>query len=297
MSSARPRVPSIALVLACACGPTPGEDAGTEAGSGSTSTTPDTQSTTEPGSTTNPNPTVGSTTASTTTLDPTGTADDTSTGEPPSVCEPQPVDLVAWVSFDGGVLPEQPLANPYVYDCTITDWIEGDALLTLELSCLDGDHTLALGTSVGVWFDKAGDFVVTVFHSDDTFGSEDQLITLRRADGELVLAGASTPWSPDHAALPPDFFAPLVITLLADVCDVEPLPPDGGGFVAPCFAVERQALRFDLQGQVVEVHDHGVDQLPPYILAVQHAEQRHDIMCTDTGGTWYSWVAVPPILD
>ncbi len=295
LTAARAKALSITLVLACACGPALGGDTGTEGGTGSSSSAPDTESTTGPSSTTTTSdPTVGST-ASTSTS--TGTVDDSSTGEPASVCDPQPMDIVASVSFDGGALPEDPLANPYTYDCTIATWTEGDAAVTLELECVDGDHTLVLGTSVGVWFDKAGDFVVTVFHSNDTFGGEDQLVTLRRTDGELVLAGASTPWAPDHAELPPDFFAPLSITRLADVCEVEPLAPDGGNFVAPCFAVERQALRFALQGEALDVYDHGVDQLPPYILAVQHAERRHDITCTDIGDTWFSWVAAPPLPD
>ena len=60
---------------------------------------------------------------------------------------------------------------------------------------------------------------------------------------------------------------------------------------------QRQALRFEREGEAVEVYDHGVAQLSPYIVLVQHAEQRFDIECTDTPGRWYSWVAVPPVLD
>jgi hypothetical protein len=218
-------------------------------------------------------------------------------GKPPWACDPPPMlGTVAWVSFDGGELPAGPVTEPYVYGCTIAGWEPGAALVTLALACEDGEHTLEIGSSAGIWFRDAGDFVLSVVHSDASFGSQDQLVTLRRADGELVLAGASTPWPPDFEGVPADFFAPLEISLLTDVCPLEP-PPDGTMFVDRCFTLERQALRFSLEGRTVEVYDHGVDQLAPYIVAVQDAEQRHDIRCTDTSEQWYSWVAAPTIPD
>lgn len=88
------------------------------------------------------------------------------------------------------------------------------------------------------------------------------------------------------------FFAPLGVELLPDVCDLE--DPPGGNFLEPCFTVQRQALRFTLAGESLDVYDHGVDTLPPYALAVQTAELRHDITCTDTNDTWYSWLVAPP---
>lgn len=225
-----------------------------------------------------------------------GPAPDMGGGGGESVCDPQPlVDVVAWVSVDAGAIPGDVLENPYVYACTLVDWQEGGGGVSLSLSCADGGHTLDLGTSTGIWFDTSGDFVLSVIHSNATFGADDQLVTLRRADGELVLAGASTPWAPDHASVPVDFFAPLDVTLLPDVCRIE--PPWEGDFIEPCFTVQRQALRFSLDGQALDVYDHGVDQLPPYVLSVEHAELRHDVTCTDVSSQWYSWLAAPPIPD
>jgi hypothetical protein len=127
----------------------------------------------------------------------------------------------------------------------------------------------------------------TIFPSLDVLGAP-----RCRAGGELVLAGATTPWPPGHAEIPADFFAPLGVALLPDVCGLED-PPDGS-FIEPCFTVQRQALRFSLAGQSLDVYDHGVDQLSPYALAVETAELRHDVTCTDTNDSWYSWVAAPP---
>lgn len=210
-----------------------------------------------------------------------------------SVCDPQPeLDVVGWVLVDDGNLPAERPLNPYVYACTIAEWLEGGGTVSLSLACEDGGHMLVLGTSTGISFDTTGDFVLSVIHSAATFGGGDQLVTLRRAGGELVLAGASTPWRPDHGQIPADFFAPLGVELLPDVCDLED-PPDGN-FLEPCFTVQRQALRFTLAGQSLDVYDHGVDTLSPYDLAVQTAELRHDVTCTDTAVTWYSWLAAPP---
>jgi hypothetical protein len=213
-----------------------------------------------------------------------------------SVCDPQPIpDVVAWVSVDVGAVPAGPLANPYVYACTITDWQEGSGAVSLSLECADGGHTLDIGTSTGIDFDTSGDFVLSVIYSNSTFGGNDQLVTLRRAGGELVLAGASTPWPPDHEEIPGNFFAPLDVVLLPDVCGIE-LPWDGG-FVGPCFTVQRQALRFTSERVALDVYDHGVDQLPQYAIAVETAELRHDVTCTDTPSQWYSWLATTPIPD
>jgi len=217
-------------------------------------------------------------------------------GRPESACDPQPMPgLRAGVSVDGGALPEGPLTNPYVYTCTIDSWQDEGLYYSFALACADGEHTLDVHASVDIWFDTTGELVLSVIHSDDTWEGGDQLATLRRAGGELVLAGASTPWPPDDEQIPPDFFAPLGVTLLADACPLE--PPPNSDFLTPCYTLERQALRFTLDGASVDVYDRGVDQLAPYILAVEAAEHHHDIMCTDIGERWYSWIAVPPVLD
>jgi len=215
-----------------------------------------------------------------------------------SVCDPQPMpDVVAWVSVDGAEPPIDVGTDPYDYTCTIADAVVSEDLLTLVLACADGEHTLDIGTSVELLFDTGGDFVLSVIYSQDTFRGGDQLVTLRRADGELVLAGATTPWTPGRAgSVPADFFAPLDVSLLPDVCEIE-APWDDGSFIEPCYTLQRQALRFSLAGRSVDVYDHGVDQLSPYVLMVERAELHHDITCTDIGDRWYSWVAGPPIPD
>lgn len=226
----------------------------------------------------------------------TAPAPDVGGGEGESVCDPQPVpDVTAWVSFDLGSLPPEPFENPSSYACTIIGWQEAAGYVGIELSCADGGHSIELGTSTGIWFDTSGDFVVSVIYSDATFGGGDVLVTLRRADGELLVAGATTPWTPDHPSVPAGFFDPLDVTLLADVCPVE--EPWGGDFLGPCFTVERQAIRFARDGRSVDVYDRGVDQLTPYVVSVQTAELRHDVTCTDTSDQWYSWLAAPTVPD
>lgn len=301
----------LASVLAClsiGCGPVvlPGDgDGAGSAGSGdATSSAPTTAIT---ATTTVPTATTGTTTAATTgdeadddVLDDEGIGWDCGAAPPgtkhhciaPATCDVPVRDVVAWISVDDGATPPEPVREPYVYDCTITDWSESGTLLSLALDCADGPHTLDVVASTGIWFDQAGDFTLSVIHSGATFEGGDQIVTLRRADGELVLAGASTPWRPEAAGIPFDFFDPLVVSLVDDICPIE-APPEG----EPCYAVERQALRFLTELDVVEVYDHGAEQLPPWVLLVQHAEERHDVTCSDISNTWYSWVAVPPVLD
>lgn len=207
-----------------------------------------------------------------------------------------PVDgVVAWVLADGGSWPDSdsgpPDTLPYVYTCTIADWAEDVDLLTLRLSCLDGGHTLEIGTSVGLAFETSGDFVLSVLYGEGFPAGGGQMVTLRRASGELVLAGAQGRHAPDAAQVPAGFFDPLAPTVLADRCDVEPAGPD------ECAAVERQALRFSYDGGGVEVYDHGVDQLGPYVLLVEQAVRYHDITCTDAVDQLYAWLAAPPIPD
>lgn len=297
MSSPRPPIRPLALALALGCGPTPGGDAGSEGGTGSSTSGSASQSSGLDSTTAVPDPTTeGTADASTTTATTTAT-DDTSTGEPPSVCDPQPMpDVLAWVVVDArGDVPVPPSTDPLSYTCTITDVQDGGGVATIELLCTDGPHTLDVGTSVGIWFDPAGELVLSVIYSQATFKGGDQLVTLRRSDGELVLAGANTPWSPDDERIPTDFFDPLEITTLSDACPIE--PPADAGFVDPCYTVQRQALRFALEGEHVDVYDQGADQLSSYVLLVQYAQRFHDVQCTDTPGQWYAWVAVPPIPD
>lgn len=210
-------------------------------------------------------------------------------------CEPPVDDVVAGVLADGGSWPDSgsgpPDTLPYVYACTIADWVEDVDLLTLQLSCVDGEHTLEIGTSVGLAFDTSGDFVLSVLYHAEVPFIGGQQVTLRRADGELVLAGGQGWLAPDGSSVPADFFDPLDPIVLTDRCEIEPPGPD------ECGSVERQALRFTHDAGFIEVYDRGVDQLGPYVLLVAQAVRYHDITCTDAAEQLYAWLAAPPIPD
>lgn len=208
----------------------------------------------------------------------------------PQPCDPPMRGVLGWISVDGGAGPDDPMPEPYVYECTIPDWTEESSLYSFALSCADGPHTLEIASSVGIWFDTAGDFLLSVTYSND-FESSNRLVALRRADGELVLAGASTS-SPEEATS--DFFEPLAVSLVEGLCPIDP-PEDV--FLGPCYSVERQALTFILDTAVEQVFDHGVGELSPYVVIVQHAEQRHDLTCSDIPDAAYTWIVVPPIPD
>jgi len=226
----------------------------------------------------------------------TSTADDTGTGDPASVCDPQPVEgIAAEIRLDGGTAPvPAPPATPYVFTaCTISSSSDAGQVFTFELDCADGGHTLEVTTSTGLYFDTAGELELAVIQTFSTLGGEDQLVTLRRADGQLVLAGGRSPVAPDGSAVPADFFAPLDVALVPDVCAVDAGPSDG------CFTEERQALRFMLGGDSVEVYDRGSGALATFALVVAIA-MRYGVdesECSDVPETWYEWVVVPPIPD
>jgi hypothetical protein len=209
----------------------------------------------------------------------------------PPTCDPGMSDVLAWITVDGGARPADPMPEPYVYECTITDWTEDSSLYSFELACADAPHTLEIASSVGIWFDTAGDFLLSVSYSGSFSESSSRLVALRRADGELVLAGASTPSLPEATS---DFFEPLEVSIADGLCPIE---PGVDGFLGSCYDVERQALTFILDRDVEQVFDHGVGQLPPYVVIVQFAEQRHDLTCSDIPDAEYSWIAVPPIPD
>jgi hypothetical protein len=246
----------------------------------------------------------------TTTLDDDGTADDGTEAEDDGfsfdcgvapagtmhhcigqpTCEPPMPDVRAGITVDDGALPADVGPDPYVYTCTIADVLGSGDTYTLTLACADGPHTLEVASGA-LMVGTGDDVVLSVIHGNATFKGGDLFVTLHRADGDLMIAGASTPWPPGDDGLPPDFFDPLVVTVVEGVCPIEP-SSDGG---EPCYGVERQALRFATARDVVEVYDHGTGSIGPHLLRVQHAEQRHDVTCSDVDGTWYSWLAfVPP---
>lgn len=296
----------LALLSLAGCGPAvlPGD--GTGAGTGASD---DASSTTAASATTSPNPPATTGSTATTVVDDTSDVDDgpfspDCGAAPPGEkhhciglpeCEPPMDGVVAGVLVDGGAWPDAgsgpPDTLPYVFTCTIAGSAEDVDLLTLQLACVDGEHTLAIGTSVGLAFDTSGDFVLTVLYDAENPFIGGQMVTLRRADGELVLAGAQGWPPPDGTSVPDGFFDPLAVTVIADRCEIEPPGPD------ECAATERQALAFFYEGDIAEVYDRGVDQLGPYVLLVARAVQYHDVECTDAVEHVYSWLAAPPIPD
>jgi hypothetical protein len=263
----RSTVPSFVVVigvLALACGPE------TEAGSGSSAGS--SAGTTE-----------GGTTGS-------ATADEASSGEPPSVCEPPPEEgLAAYATFDDDDDPplDAPDGNPYTYDCQIAEASEDAGQLTLAFVCDDGEHSLVIDAMPAVLFDTTGDFQLSVMYTKLVYGFRDFLLTLRRADGELVLVVGQSPLPPEDATVPVGFFDPFAVSVLTDVCSVEPFDEED------CGAKQRQALRFEHDDDMVEIHDGRQGELASYVIVVDEAYLLHDISCGDAPERYYSWLISP----
>ncbi|MCA9712329.1 MAG: hypothetical protein KDK70_41215, partial [Myxococcales bacterium] len=235
----------------------------------------------------------------TTSIEPTTgtTGSEGTTGEPESVCDPQPQDVHAGIEVDDGEPPDFRPTSPLVYvDCMAEPLSrQGDAY-TLSLTCADGPHEVRFQSGFVPSGFSSAPLELTVHWTQATFGGGDVLVVLRDA-GQVVLAGSRGPLLAGRGDVPPDLWAPLSVELLPDVCDIEPEVPGDSGFIAPCFQVQRQALRFSLDGTSVDVYDHGMGELGPLWVTVEHAEQRHEIACTDTSSRWYQWVATYPFLE
>lgn len=222
-----------------------------------------------------------------------GTADET--GEPASVCDPPPVEGVdGSISVDEGMagIPVDPHDVLVFQACTIASTDTDAQTTTLTLACDDGVHALEVVSSSAFGFDTAGDFELGVIQTRTVMGFMDQLVTLRRADGELVLAGGWSPWAPNDPRIQAGFFAPFTIAVEADVCSPEPPDPEDD-----CEIEQRQALRFTLAGESLDVYDGNATLLSPWALVVGRAVQYLEIECADVPETFYRWVVVPAISD
>jgi hypothetical protein len=115
-------------------------------------------------------------------------------------------------------------------------------------------------------------------------------------DGELVVAGMSADSLPadDGAAQHPsaDFWAPLTVTALDDVCDVELDPLEHcDAVICPdtCSRDRRLALQLTMGTEDVTVLDRNHGALGSLQVDVGETVERVEVYCTDTPGAWYSF--------
>jgi len=269
------------------------EDAGSTSG-GSTSTGDDVDPTLASGS-------VSSATSSSSGSDTTGEVEteassSSTTGDAPlSVCDPQP---------DGPRLPlliEALAGDPtghieLVDDCQVDAVDTQDGLLEVSFACAMGPFRVSLTTPT-VPDLQVQDAVELSLFVDSPWWSNAYVKVMR--DGELALAamagealpGGSTSYPPE------DFFAPLGLELLTDVCDAEPAPDDGTGFLGgdPCTQDRRLAITFALEGDSTTVFDRNAGSIGDLSVHVGETVHYEEVTCTDTPGGWREFIAVRPL--
>jgi hypothetical protein len=221
------------------------------------------------------------------------TSDDTTTGElPTSVCDPQPEDIETAVIFDSKIGWEHEQTD-LVTDCIVT-WVGpiGTAL-HIGLACDDGGHSLDV-SDVGPTAISPGDHVELAVYIDVPWWAN-VYVTIRR-DGEVMLAAMDADSLPGEGVngSDPDFFAPLQLALLDDVCEVEPIVEEPCDFVCadPCTVDRRQAIAF-LDGSGAEVvYDRNAGQLGETTIEVGEAIEHVEVDCVDMASAKYSFVAL-----
>jgi hypothetical protein len=237
---------------------------------------------------------VSSTSVSGTSADDTGsTGDDSTTGDrPDSACDPQPDDIETAVLVDG-ILGWEHAPTSLTTTCVIT-WIGpvGTAL-HLGLACADGSHTLDV-SNVGDSALALGDVVELGVWIDVPWWA-DVYVVVRR-DGEVMLAAMSAEALPGDGNDGPsaEFFAPLQVELLDDVCPIEPSVPEPCNFICsdPCTVDRRAALAF-LEGDEAEVvYDRRAGRLGTTAIEVGSAMEHVEVSCADTAGAWFGFVAI-----
>lgn len=215
------------------------------------------------------------------------TGDDTTgtTGDEP-VCEPAPEAIQTTLLLDGRPAWEhEPGAR---WSSCVVSWVGTlGAALHVGLACDDGPHALDV-TRIGPTALDVGDLVEL---STDIAGGAwtDVLVVLRR-DGEVMIAamaGELLPGDGDDAP-PSEFFAPLFVALLDDVCadEYEEIEDDCA------LHLRRHAIAF-IDGDDVEVvFDRGTSEIGRLSLAVGDAREYFGDSCGEVPPSWYSWVAV-----
>lgn len=241
---------------------------------------------------------VSSTSVSGTSADDTGstgstTGDDSTTGDlPQSACDPQPDDIETAVLVDG-IIGWEHAPTSLTTTCVIT-WIGpvGTAL-HLGLACADGSHSLDV-SNVGDSALELGDVVELGVWIDVPWWA-DVYVVVRR-DGEVMLAAMSAETLPGGGNDGPsaEFFAPLQVELLDDVCPIEPSVPEPCNFLCsdPCTVDRRAALAF-LEGDEAEVvYDRRAGRLGTTAIEVGSAMEHVEVTCADTAGAWFGFVAI-----
>lgn len=223
-----------------------------------------------------------------------GTTDDTSTsgeesgsstGDEP-VCDPAPENIQTTLLLDGRPAWEHEVGASSTL-CLVS-WIGSlGAALHVGLACEDGPHALDV-TNVGPSAIEVGD--VVELSTDIGWGSwTDVLVALRR-DGEVMIAAMSGEHLPGDGpfAPPSEFFAPLFVSLLDEVC------PDEYEEIEPECALHlrRHALAFIDDADVEVVFDRGTSAIDRLVIAVGDARRYYGDSCVEVPRAWYSFVAV-----
>jgi hypothetical protein len=236
---------------------------------------------------------------SSTTVDPdsstsAGESTTSDTDDPPmSVCDPQPEDVDNLVIVDGEIGGEM-TETDIVTACAVTSVSVEDDMLHVGLACSDGVHTLDV-TDVGPIDLSPGDEVELSLFVDAPWWAN-VFIALRR-DGELVLAVLSAESLPEGDGHSPEegFWSPLRPVALTQVCPDEPEEVEPcQGFICPpdCTRDRRLALAFFTDDDAEVIYDHGSGQLGDLAIVVDDAREHVEVLCTDTPGAFYEFIAV-----
>lgn len=219
---------------------------------------------------------------------------DTTTGDlPHSVCDPQPDAIDTAVLVDGTIGWEhEPTA--FTTHCVVT-WVGSvGTALHLGLACDDGPHTLDV-TEVGPSALDIGDEVELSVSIDVPWWANVYVVV--RRDGEVMIAAMSAEALPGDDDDGPfaDFFAPLQVASLDEVCPIEPPPePEPCDFVCsdPCTVDRRLALAFFDEEHAEVVYDRRPGELGDTAVEVGSAVEHVEVSCTDVAQAWFAFVAI-----
>jgi hypothetical protein len=226
------------------------------------------------------------------------TSTDDTGEEPVSVCDPQPEGAPYWLKIDWN--EEEPFIDETIeldVACSVwsADVVAG--ILSIELVCSDAVHVLDLA-DLGPIDLAMGDEVTLRVHDSQPWWRQTHVTLLR--DGVVIVAGMaaeslpsgdSGPYSPAGT-----FFDPLGVEVVQGVCKPEPVPEEDPGCTflcsPPCTQDERRALRFTSGGMEAVVYDGMLGSVDGLALSVGTARAHVEVLCSDTPGGWYSFLAV-----
>ena len=176
-------------------------------------------------------------------------------------------------------------------DCTTESLDYDPPTLHVGLLCEGVEHTLHVSTQYRPRLPLGSEVRVDA-HFTATTHSTESLIRMTTLAGDLLLAAAHSPVVPGEGRVPADFFAPPRCRRPRRC--MRDRAWRGGG---PCYDVQREMIRFSLDGDRVYVLDRNTQWLAGlYRAAVAVAELRHDNTC-DNSDRWYQWVVYEPLSD